>query len=1053
MNVIKKILLAFTIVFALAGCDTSSSDSIKYMENAEQHASNEQTPVFSPYLSKQDVFMKILGGFADLNNSSWLLVKFGYEFVNYEGPTIPLDKFGAWWWFIALVAFAISAGLILLYRSWRGSSVEHETFFDEFQGIIRPAIYFGVGAFASVFLVYVAMPVAGAFGNAGFSNAMNSIYNNNKMPISSMALRLAKRNEVAEAVFARNLEEKRTSMAKAVRFSKYISSNRDSLDGNDRSTTFSDFAAYQSKLTGIEYATNINRTVNWVDLVFSWGVRSTLMKFFNSEKYTTAISLYGKSNGGYFVDDILNFETSNFTIGLGTDVVEENDDFSSNDSNTLKRRNVIAAAMNYRGKMGAMTALNIIQAKVAASLTADDYSYVTDTYDEVYQAVLADYKAAFESVKGEILTFESDAQRTEMTSSAMGLIAASKYGLDKDETFIKIYKWLDASSVDWLSVNCADSKFNYDTRKKMLDTLNGSNRSFYNDLIFWGDVDQACIYPVGNKYQLLTMDAINDVAAIKVKNINAKSHAQALKIYYNIVSIAGKEAYKEVVADVTNSNNQALKKQLKGIAAAPLQLIELVKSKHAKDVIANRIDNAVTYTYTNGNKQNNNFVDDVAVFGSPENKNYVKEADQQDILDKFRPIKFAALFDNNSLSTGSLSSLNMIERNIENSYAQSILDAFTDTVLGPVDDAMKYAGGLPMNMSISDGLAYCDRTGCNETFKPSLFETVVISGKKFRDAGVVCIGTIAGVRAANNLLDISDSTNAAGGSGAVASAGGAAKLGGKLIKAATAGAAAAADMASTPCYLMLAAGITNGDIMPMSYSISLIFMFFTLVLTTFVVIIIFPVACIVDLWMGGVKMEMTKKVIKHGAAVIIIPFIMLSGTLFTFALMLFPIYDFVRIMLEIGFGTQAGLIAGLMSGLSLALVLPLLFKFATNITDEIVKTLLQIMNLGVSMDAAKQMNSQVAQTAIGGATAAKITQAASVAEMPVHKFVAYKKEQEEINKAIKAREQMESIQAMQSARDNMKGDVNDEGKKLGDDLLKDPDFKNEEKKGENKDKE
>lgn len=1048
MNVIKKILLALTIVFSLSGCDLSSSDSVKYMEEAEQHVNNQETPSFSPFISKHDLFVGMLGSFVDLNKTSWLLFKYGMELTNYNGPTIPLDKYVAWEYGIALIGFALALVVMFGFVMVRGSDSEHESFTEEFSGLIKPIIYFIAGSLFATLFVFAVLPTIGALTNAGLANGMNNVFNNNKMPISNLAVRLAKRNEVAEAVFARSIEGKRTSMAKAVRFSAHFINSRDSLDGNDRSTTFSDFAEYQSKLTGFEYATNINRTVNWVDLVFSWGVHGSLMKFFNSEKYTTAISLYGKSNGGYFIDDILNFETSNFTIGLGKDVIEDNDDFSSNDSNSLKRRNVIASAMNYKSKMDAITALNIIQTKIAASLTADDYSYVTDTYDEVYTAIKDDYKAAFGSIEQDILTFETDAQRTEMTSSAMGLIAAAKYGIDKDETFIKIMHWLDGPDLDWLSVNCANNKFNYDNQKRALGILNVSSHGMYDDMSLLSAIDRACIFPVGNQYQLLTMDAVNDVAAIKVKNINAKSHAQALKIYYNIVSIAGKEAYREVVANVTNSNNQALKKQLKGIAAAPLQLIELVKSKHAKDVIANRIDNAVTYTYVNGGKQHNNFVDDVAVFGSPENQNYVKEADQQGILNIFREIKFAALFDNNSLSTGSLSSLNMIERNIENSYAEAILDAFTDTVLGPVDDAMKYAGGLPMNMNIGDGLAYCERTGCAETFKPSLFETVVISGKKFRDAGVVCIGTIAGVKAANDLLDISDSANAAGGSGAVAAAGGTAKLGGKLIKTATAGAAAVADMASTPCYLMLAAGITNGDIMPMSYSISLIFMFFTIIVTTFIVIIIWPFACIYDLCVGGQKMEMCNKVIKHGAGLIIIPFVMLSGTLFTFALMLWPPFEVVRILLEIGFGTEAGIIAGLMSGLSLALILPLLFKFATNITDEVVKTLLQIMNLGVNIDAAKQMNSQAAQTAIGGATAAKITQATRVAEMPVKEFVAYKKEQEEINKAIQARESMAKHDARDIARN--RGDVNDEGKKLDDTAMKDPDFKKEEKKDKDK---
>lgn len=1057
MNVIKKILFALTIVFSLAGCDLTPSESIKYMREAEQHPAQQQTQSFAPYLAPEDILVvKMLGSFIDLNIPKAILnALFALELVDYNGPTIPLVKYIGWVYNFAIAIFGVLAAVMALKAFLKGTQEEHlqRSFTEEFQGVIKPCMYFLFGSMLGGMFAFLLIPASAAISNALFANAVNAVYNNNKAPISSLAVRLNKRNDIAEAVFARKLEEKRTSMAKAVRFSMHLSSSNSSLDGNNRQTTFSEFAEYQSKLVGIEYATNINRTVNWVDFVVSWGLFHSLYKFFSAEQYPTAISLYGKSNGGFFIDDTLNFETSNFTIGLGKDVIEDNDDFSSNDSNSLKRRNTIAKGMNYKSKMDALTALNSIQTTVKASLAADDYSYVSNTYDSVFNAVKADFVAAANSVEQDIQEFETDAQRTEMVSSVMGLVAAAKIGIDKDETFIKIYNWLDAAGVDWLSVNCVDTTLNYNNQKKALAYLNASSRPLSSELVQFGTLDRACILPVGNQYQLLTMDAVNNVDAIKAKFVNAKSHAQALKIYYNIVTLAGKDAYKEVVNKYTNSNSQALKKQLKGIAAAPLQLVEIVKAKHSKDVIANRIDNAVTYNYVGGTKEYNNFVDDAAVFGTPESKNYVQQTEQDQVRSIFREIKFLALFDDNSLATGNIASLNQIEKNIENSFAQGVLDAFTDTVLGPVDDAMKYAGGLPLNMNITDGLAYCERTGCPETFKPSLFETVVISGKKFRDAGVVCIATISAVRAANEILDVSDSANAAGSSGAVASAGGAVKFGAKAIKAISAGAAATAEMASTPCYLMLAAGITNGEIMPMSYAISLVFMCFTVLVLTFAIILIWPFTCIIDLWVDGIKMEYSNKVLRHGAGLLVIMFIVTAGTLFTFAAMLWQPYDIVRILLDLGFGAEAGLIAQLIAGLSLALVLPLLFKLATNVSDEVVKTLLQIMNLGVNIDGAKEMNNQLAQTAIGGMTASKITQASRIAEMPVKDFAQYKKEQQEIMKQIKARETADAIQnARSQAASRNNGQFEDEGKKLDDDVMKDPDFKKDNSTKDNKDK-
>lgn len=195
-------------------------------------------------------------------------------------------------------------------------------------------------------------------------------------------------------------------------------------------------------------------------------------------------------------------------------------------------------------------------------MTADDQSYIANEYQEVYTDIKNDFKAAYKSVEMDILSFESDAQRVEITSSAIGLYTAKLHGISKDETFIKMYNWLDKPALDWLAVNCADNTFNYNVQKSTLDALNSSSRGFYNYLNEWGRLDKACIVPNGNKYDLLTLDSIKDTALIKAKYINAKSHAQAMKIYFNIVKAATKDAYAEIVNDVSNSNQAALKEAI-----------------------------------------------------------------------------------------------------------------------------------------------------------------------------------------------------------------------------------------------------------------------------------------------------------------------------------------------------------------------------------------------------------------------------------------------------------------------------------------------------------
>ena len=1050
MNVIKKVLLAFTILFALAGCGDAlgPKEAVEMMQKAGSNPSINTTQNVQPYIGPEDIaYVKLYGSVSNLTrHADFLRSVYGLTLTNYVVPRIDFDKLVFWFWCGCFIGLACIS-LVQLIKAFTSGAIEgvekgaDSPFQKSLDTVTKNLLIFGFCGF--IFLNYSQHFISILFSgpNAIGANLVNESLDQNKRQMLSVSNKFNMDNDIAEVIMARKLEEIRTSNAKAVRFSRLSSGEI----GYEKATTFAEFAAFQTSMRGVEYATNINRTVTWVDVIFVWSPVIGGYNFWTAQKYITDFQLYGKSNGGIFIRDILNFPTSNFRIGLGKDVVEFNDDFTSNDSNSLKRRNAIAAAMNYNGSTDVMLTLDKIQKTISAALTADDQSYIANEYQDIYTDIKNDIKAAYKSIEMDVLSFESDAQRVEITSSAIGLYTAKLHGISKDETFIKMYNWLDKPAIDWLSVNCADNTFNYNVQKSTLDALNATGNGFYNYLNEWGRLNKACIIPNGNKYDLLTVDNINDTALIKTKYINAKSHAQAMKVYFNIVKAAAKDAYAEVVNDVSNSNQAALKKQLLGVIGLPLQFVEIINSKHSKDVIANRIDNAVSYVYTNGD---DNFIDEVAVFGTPENKNYVKESDQQQILRAFPPIKFASLFDNNSMATGNIASLNQYESSINNGFDKQAYDMFTDVVLGPVDDVLKDIAGLPQSMNIADGLVYCDKTGCRETFKPSIYEAVVVSGRKFTDAGMKCIAAIAVAKGANDLLDFSEGATAAS-SGGIANAASGAKTGGKVLKMATATVAATATAAEFPCYAMTASGFVNGYVMPMTYSVSLFFSYLGIIIAWYSLMIIIPVAILIDAFNGNDNLK--KKAAKHLLGFILLPFILLAGTLLSFSLLLLPAYPIVRMMLEYGFGAEGGLIAGIMSGLAVSFMMPLLFKYSTNISKELTSTILQFLEIGMNINASERMSDGFGQAAAGAVAAHKVKQLANIAQMPVNEFVKLKQANKAEAKAIAAREGADSRRfAMDHAKSRQNLDVADDGKKLDDTDISDPKFDTDVKKNEEK---
>lgn len=958
MNVIKRLVFCIFISLAIVGCSNenlNSKEAVEYFKNAESGSMDQELQKVNPYLSEQDILVfNIVGYVFDLKLFKIILDMFDVSLNNYQTSPIDLIELITYWFMLCAIGatfgFIVRLFLVLL----KGATGDADGFKGEIKTFGWKVIGFTATYFFAIFGFVSILIILAAALNAASSNAINSAYNSNLINLNENVTQVYKRSEFAELFVSRALEQVRTEQARTFRRSSLI----------DRGDTFNDLAETSTELSGVEVVTNVNRTIDWADFIFSWGLGHSAYKFFTSEKYVSDIQFFGKRDNSFFSTDGLNFPSSNFSISLTRDAIVDKEDLNAGDDNTLKRRNIIASGMNETG-IDAFANYNNLQARIATSLQADSTGYAQEDYLNEINTLKDKFISVFNRSEADIKEFKTEAERVELTSSLMMFTAAQAIGQNRNEDLVKIFNSMTLSMQDWVSANCVLAPDVYELHTKNLDKLNNSGAGIYDGYVKWDSTQPDCVLPAGNEFKNLA-HRWEDIDAVKAKNIEAKSAALAMVAHKNIVSIAAKEAVSEVMPKISNSINECLKYQLLGFIAMPMQLPCIVASKHRKDSIASKLDEVLKIEYANAYKENNNFVDEMAVFGKEGDKNYLKESDRQPILDIFHEMPIAQLFDTDTLPSGNYATIKTQEENIEQNLADKMMEEFQDMIMGPISKGTKYSAGFPQSMTIQQGKEYCARTGCPEIYKPSLYESVSISGQLQTDTAMTCIIYIAGVKAVNSTLDFGDTANAAS-SGVGGKSAAAGKGVGKVLKFATEGANAAAETAQIPCYIMLGTGITSGTILPALFMISLVGPIIILIINLIAMLFILPVAFGIDIINPSAKLS--GKAIKRTIAVFVNVAIIVSGMLLTFAVLLMPIHWFARILIAFGFGEGSGVLSQVLVCFALIIGQIQLWKYANSIGENFSSSIMNFLNLQMDMNAAKQYNQQLlAATAVLAST-------------------------------------------------------------------------------------
>lgn len=966
MNVIKKVLLALFVVFALAGCGSDTMTSKEAIENIEsgQVDGMQNAKTFFMFIDfENDITTRhVIGNIVDLRDLPLMEKVFNISQFNYDGPIIKTDGFYAGFFYTFAGVFAICIVLALGIAIINGASGDQD-WKDEVKRLSILSII-GLALYSSLFITITSMILVFAYANGVSANAADNAHKAIQQKADLPVENALKRNEDAEKIVAKKLEEIRTQQARGPKLADSLIKTGMLWDSDVKTTA--DLAELQYSESGNEYATNLGNTFKMSDMTFFQfgGIFTGLKSLATSTNYIQGVKVFDKSAYKFFVSDILDMETSNFEIALKNDLINYNEDFNSNDDNSVERRNIIVAGMK-ADTVSAMTVLTALQTKINASLLSGDGSYLTDTYLDERKMLVDSFVKNFRSVEADVKSIQSAPARVDMTSSFFALMAAKQMGLnnmgDNEPEFIQIYnKFLEPAAIDWLSVNCTVPPKVYENHMRDLAKLN-KNTNLVAGQVF-GDLPPSCLIATAKGYESLLLDSQNHTTQIKKKYANAKSHTKALQIYYNLVSLAAQDAFYEIASDIAVTSNECRKNLKTGFAGSTLQLRCIAEATHTQALVAARLSKPLQITYTNSPSVSKTFINEIALFGRPGSKNYVDPSKQGSVLNAFPILPFDVLFDNEAQATGNYTEIWTQEDNAEVKPLQEFTEKIIDEVASPVLNVLKYRAAYPQDMTIFEAVRKCGLFGCNDVYKPTFFESTIIGGQKITSSAMTCVGAIHATQAINSFIDVGDGLNAASGV-AIKEAAQAVRTGAKTLKAASAAANAAAEAAKFPCYAMLGQGLTESTILPVTFIIMLIGPIIVLVVTLYGLnFFIFPAMCVDALFK---EVKATKKLAKYILAIVIAPIPMAAGVLLSFALMTMSFSFLTRIIIIFGFSSGSSLMVQAMTVFATFIINLFIWKWIAGITIDLVTSIMNFLELRLDLSSANQFNNTIVQVASG----------------------------------------------------------------------------------------
>lgn len=480
-----------------------------------------------------------------------------------------------------------------------------------------------------------------------------------------------------------------------------------------------------------------------------------------------------------------------------------------------------------------------------------------DTF-AVYEKLKSEYKSALESGKtnidlekyvpeiekaiySDVNNFTGEYESTsELVNDATFLFdfAASKYkGLDNNNTVLKFYKDLSLSADAALELHCSNRESLRKNKISAFEKFTSSGKDVQDALIEARDMDFDCLTIKDGSWKLYGFNEDKESEKMKAVMIDFKSKTLAGTALYNIINSAKSRAQNKFINANKDIGENIDNAQRIGMAGAMANLDTIGEMNFSIHKIRNS-KSALDIT----NNISQKFIAEEALFGlTEEDKNSYSINDRKSVLDKFNQLNLRYLYDSevvlNKVNTDSI----ILNETSSVSTAKDIGESVLSAVMLGTDGILKYSLGTPHELNISKGIEYCEKNDCSGIYKPSLYEIQVFGGKELAETSFICLSTIYGVRAANELLDVSAQATIGEkflslGKGFV----------GKGLKVALGSANAVGEVYEPVCLTTLVVGITSGYVAPTFQKVMGIFIVATLLITLIALVVFAPFAPLIN---------------------------------------------------------------------------------------------------------------------------------------------------------------------------------------------------------------
>lgn len=581
---------------------------------------------------------------------------------------------------------------------------------------------------------------------------------------------------------------------------------------------------------------------------------------------------------------------------FANDFNEESSEYNGAD---YSRQNMLEQIMEHN-QFNFMNHLSNIQEKVKVDLEAGSNKYLDSSYKDITDQISKSMLASIETVYNENST---DNELVDNAEFMLNIIAAKFKGIDKQKTILKIFNEAKKLSMNALNLQCVMN----DERRRMFDMdfqkFITSNKDM-NKAVLDSKVNLECIIPQDGKFIQLGYNELTESEEIKNAVNELKSFKEAGTILYKIIDNAKSIALSNFISKNYNSIERINYYQKFGLAGLFPTLEATTSAGYAAFKISS--SNRADIVIDNSSMAQGVYFYQDAVFGFEEDDlNAISEKDMEYAFSHYHNLNTAPYFNSkNVVKKFNMDDLKLAQQQSKSDGSEKIIDEMLGKVMLGFDNIFKYSAALPQNLTIREGLLFCETDGnCDSIYKPSLYEVQVNGGKVITENSFYCLLAVNTIKATSRLLDVSNTQ------GLIGKAKAGVKFAAKALKVAVVGAEIVASTYETPCTLSLISGLTMGYITPIfqtaAGTVSLMVIVFSIIMMIKVGPVIVATSYILSI--SG-HSDILKDYFMRILGYILQIYLFVAIILMVMWLYSLPPYQLIRMLLGAGFSNEATII-------------------------------------------------------------------------------------------------------------------------------------------------